>query len=352
MTPEEELAASRRLHWMSILELHAISRGDQDALVGEERRLTWRDVRNQVRAVSAELQRRGVNVGDRVFILSLNSVEYVIALLAINTVGAIACPLNSRSVSAELDYFVDDSGAVFGFVDDLGAAVRERSGIASEVSVICFGEEFQAIAESGAQPEAVDVAETDDAFIIYTSGTTSAPKGVLLTHMNMISQALNTTRTAPSGAPTDCNMVVVPLFHIAGLAFLYPCFLNGVKVVIAPPKALASMESLADLLETERLPISSSCPPCGRHCARHQVYATETSNSRGYPGVLRRRAGRPCSSWQTPSPTLTSAQPSGRPRCHRRPAHCLARTPCGRWGPSGVPSGWSRRESLTRSARM
>lgn len=253
MTPEEELAASRRLHWMSILELHAISRGDQDALVGEERRLTWRDVRNQVRAVSAELQRRGVNVGDRVFILSLNSVEYVIALLAINTVGAIACPLNSRSVSAELDYFVDDSGAVFGFVDDLGAAVRERSGIASEVSVICFGEEFQAIAESGAQPEAVDVAETDDAFIIYTSGTTSAPKGVLLTHMNMISQALNTTRTAPSGAPTDCNMVVVPLFHIAGLAFLYPCFLNGVKVVIAPPKALASMESLADLLETERV---------------------------------------------------------------------------------------------------
>lgn len=253
MTPEEELAASRRLHWMSVLELHAISRSDRVALVGEGRRLTWREVREQVHSVAAEMQERGIRPGDRVVVLSLNTVEFVIALLAINTAGAIACPINSRSVSAEVDYFVTDSGAKLGLADDMGAAVFAGAEAARELPLIRFGEEFRTIAEAGGTPDFVDVAETDDAFIIYTSGTTSAPKGAPLTHMNMISQALNTTRSAPPASSSDASMVVVPLFHIAGIGFLYPAFLHATKVVIAPAKVLAHIEALADLIEAEQV---------------------------------------------------------------------------------------------------
>lgn len=253
MSPEEELSSSRRLHWMGVLELHAITRADEEALVDADRRLTWREARDQVRSVAAELQERGVGAGDRVFVHSLNNVQYIIAIVAINTVGAIACPFNIRSVPTEVDYFVTDSGAKLGFADSLGASAIERSEVARDVPLIRFGEEFGQIAGSAAQPDPVDVAETDSSFIVYTSGTTSAPKGAVLTHMNLISQTINTNRFGPPGSSGDCNLIVVPLFHIAALASIYPAFLNGTKIVVAPAKALTRMEALIDLLEAERV---------------------------------------------------------------------------------------------------
>jgi fatty-acyl-CoA synthase len=257
LSPEEELAASRRLHWMSVLELHALSRGDKEALVDEDRRLNWRQVRDGVHAVAAELQSRGIGRGDRVFIHSFNNVQYVIALVAINAIGAIACPFNIRAAPAELDYLIPDSGAQLGFADDAGAQTLARSEMGQTVPLIRFGEEFADIVESraeddlpgAAEDDLPDLAESDTAFIIYTSGTTSAPKGAMLTHLNMISQTINTNRFAPPGGPDDCSMVVVPLFHIAGLGFVYPALLNGVKTVIAPPKVLAHTDALLDLLE-------------------------------------------------------------------------------------------------------
>jgi fatty-acyl-CoA synthase len=261
LSPEEELAASRRLHWMSVLELHALSRGDKEALVDEDRRLNWRQVRDGVHAVAAELQSRGIGRGDRVFIHSFNNVQYVIALVAINAIGAIACPFNIRAAPAELDYLIPDSGAQLGFADDAGAQTLARSEMGQTVPLIRFGEEFADIVESraeddlpgAAEDDLPDLAESDTAFIIYTSGTTSAPKGAMLTHLNMISQTINTNRFAPPGGPDDCSMVVVPLFHIAGLGFVYPALLNGVKTVIAPPKVLAHTDALLDLLESEHV---------------------------------------------------------------------------------------------------
>lgn len=253
MTPEEQLAASRRLHWMGVLELHALSRGSEVAFVGDGTRLTWKEARAQTASVATELQKRGIERGDRVVILGLNSVDYVIALLAISAVGGVACPLNSRSVPAELDYFVTDSGAKVGFADEMGVQVFAKAEKASQLPLIRFGEEFAQIANAEAEPTFVDVDENDESFIIYTSGTTSAPKGVVLTHMNMISQALNTTRVSPAATMNDCGMIVVPLFHIAGIGFLYPGILHGQRTVIAPPQALMQISTLVDLAEAERV---------------------------------------------------------------------------------------------------
>ena len=253
LSPDEQLAASRRLHWMNMLSLHAQDRPDEVALTGADGTETWGSFEARVSAVAADLQERGVTRGDRVFILGLNSVAYATAILAINTIGAIAVPLNIRSVPAEVDYLVSDSGAVLGFADPMGAGILADASAASQVPLIRFGEEFEAIAASGRVHTHVDVAETETALIVYTSGTTSAPKGAMLTHINFASQTINTNRLGPAGTTGEAQMVVVPLFHIAGLGFLYPAFFNGTKTVIAPPQVLMKMEMLADLIEQENV---------------------------------------------------------------------------------------------------
>ena len=253
LTPEEQLAASRRLHWMNMLSLHAHSRTDDVALTGADGAVTWGQLDARVSAVAADLQERGVVPGDRVFILSLNSVAYATALLAINSVGGIAVPLNIRSVAAEVDYLVTDSGAKVGFADPMGAGILADAPEAGKIPLIGFGKQFEQIASSGKAHRFVDVAESDTALIVYTSGTTSAPKGVMLTHLNFAAQAINTNRLGPAGTEDEVAMIVVPLFHIAGLGFLYPTFFNGTKVVIAPPQVLMKMEALADLIESERV---------------------------------------------------------------------------------------------------
>ena len=253
LTPDEQLVASRRLHWMNMLDLHAQGRPDDEAFVGQGERYTWKQLHTRVSAVAADLQERGVVAGDRVFILGLNSVSYVTALLAINTVGAIAAPLNIRSTPADVDYLVGDAGAVVGFADQMGSGILADAQTASQVPLIRFGEEFEAIATSGRVHTHVDVAETETALIVYTSGTTSAPKGAMLTHMNMVSQTINTNRMSPAATADDVSMVDVPLFHIAGLGFIYPALLNAGRTVIAPPQVLMKIDALADLVEEERV---------------------------------------------------------------------------------------------------
>jgi fatty-acyl-CoA synthase len=248
---DAQLAASRRLHWMNMVELHAQDRGEQIAHVDGESRTTWAQLHARMRAVAAELQRRGVGPGDRVFLLSLNSAQALAALLAINTAGAVAVPLNIRSAGPELDYLIEDSGAVLGFADQLGEARLAEATSGGEVPVIRFGEEFEAIADSGEISAPVDVAESEAAFIIYTSGTTSAPKGVVLTHLNMAAQTITTNRIAPAGGADDALMLVVPLFHIAAIGTVYPAVLNSVKVVVAPSQVMTNIAALADLVEAE-----------------------------------------------------------------------------------------------------
>ncbi|WP_029088428.1 AMP-binding protein [Brevibacterium album] len=295
MTPQEQLAASRRMHWMNLLEMHATDRGDVEALVGTDRRLTWSQVRDQVRAIAAELQRRGVAPGDRVFVLSLNSVQYVVALAAINTAGAIAVPLNIRSVGAELDYLIEDSGAVFGFADEMGAARLADATTAREVPVMRFGDEFEASAASGAASDPLDVAETETAFIVYTSGTTSAPKGAMLTHLNVLSQVITTSRMGPAGSAEDTAMIVVPLFHIVALSGMVTAFFNAVKAVIAPPRVLTNMAALTDMVEAEAVTSMFLVPTLW------QAFCSQ-------PGIRERRLGLKTLSWGASPATRETLQ--------------------------------------------
>src|SRR5208337_4097859 len=108
----EQPYLARRQNWVNQLERHALMQPGATALrhLGGST-TTWADLRRRVSALADALSRRGVGFGDRVMILMLNRAEFVESVLAVNSLGAIAVPLNFRLTAAEIVFLVEDCEA-------------------------------------------------------------------------------------------------------------------------------------------------------------------------------------------------------------------------------------------------
>ncbi|MGY0498589.1 fatty-acid--CoA ligase FadD5 [Nocardia sp. FBN12] len=244
---------SRRNHWMNQIALHATTSPDGPALRYLGKTTSWGELHWRVERLADALARRGVGDGDRVMILMLNNTEYIESVFAINTLGAIAVPVNFRLTPPEIAYQVGDSGAtviitdavlapLVGAVSTLTDALATRIVVGAPTGDGTLGYE-DLLAEDGAPHEQRDIAEDSAALIMYTSGTTGNPKGAVLTHLNMNSQALTCIR-AMHYRTDDVAFCASPLFHIAGLGSVAACFQLGTLTVIHPLKAFDVTEVL------------------------------------------------------------------------------------------------------------
>lgn len=292
--PNRQPFQSRRLHWMNMLALHAADRPHEIAITSEAGHVSWGELHQCVQAMAADLQRRRVKRGDRVLILSLNRVEYIAAMLAINTIGGISVPLNIRSVAREFEYFVKDSGASVIYVDAAGA--QTVSGATVAIDVISFDEDVPSLVRTGEQPEFLDIDENSVATIIYTSGTTAVPKGVMLSYLNLLSQAIPIFRAAqPPGEVPDATLVAGPLFHVGGSGSLTPAFFAATRIVLAPPQVLSSLPELADLIEQERVTSMNLVPTIWRAFC-------------GLPGIKERQLPLKSLSWSASPASISTLQ--------------------------------------------
>ncbi|KAF0845463.1 fatty-acid--CoA ligase FadD5 [Nocardia caishijiensis] len=251
---------SRRNHWMNQIAIHATTIPDSPALRFLGKTTTWGELHERVQRLADALARRGVSPGDRVMILMLNNTEYIESVFAINTLGAIAVPVNFRLTPPEIVYQVNDSGTRVIITDTVlaplvGAVAAQTDALATRIVVGApTGEGVlgydDLLAEEGDPHDALDVPEDTAALIMYTSGTTGNPKGAVLTHLNMNSQALTCIR-AMQYRVDDIAFCASPLFHIAGLGSVASCFVLGALTVIHPLKAFDATEVL-DAWERER----------------------------------------------------------------------------------------------------
>lgn len=208
---------------------------DGYATIFRGRKRTYRELADRVARLAGGLLALGVKDGDRVGIMAYNSDAYIEALYAIPWAGAVAVPINWRLTPLELGHVMEDAGVSVMLVDANGLALTEQIaprpsewrqtvliGGPARADVLHYDELI-----AGSEP-ALDAGKGDDdvAGLYYTAGTTSRSKGVMLTHDNLMSNAIN----AVAGMQfTDDTIYLhsAPMFHLADGASTFGVTMMG-----------------------------------------------------------------------------------------------------------------------------
>ena len=214
---------------------------DQEIMVFGSRRLTYGDLLGRIRRLAGSLRELGVSRGDAVAALDTNSDDYITTYYAAATLGAVFVPLNYRAKPPELEHMISAAKVRAIFVGGRYAQLLEslRPKLPTLQSVVGYGEgragwlQFDDLVANGDEVEDFEVEETDVSILMYTSGTTSLPKGVLLTHGDFTTYVTNTTELA-DGTDRGTALVSVPFYHIAGTAQMMTTMWSGRRLVIVP----------------------------------------------------------------------------------------------------------------------
>lgn len=224
------------------LEHAARPHGDRIAVIDGDRQLTYRELHGRIRRFGAGLDEHGIRAGASVGVLLNNSLEHVEAWLAVPAYGRVLNSLNTRLAAPELVFMAQDSNIELLIVDeknlDNGRRVRDE----------CPGIHALVFVGEGPCPEDCapyntlltgegidppDLAPDTIAVVMYTGGTTGRPKGVLLTHGNVLA---NSKHILPcySLQREDRHLHAGPLFHIASAQMVHPVTWTGSTHIVLP----------------------------------------------------------------------------------------------------------------------
>lgn len=200
--------------------------------------VTYDQLRQQVGALFAQLNQLGLGRGDRIAMALPNGLEMIASFLAASTVGT-AAPLNPAYRLDEFKFYLEDTGARALIVpptgsDEARAAAGDQT-LIIEADLNSDGQVRFTSAGSAGAPRARDYPNDDEtALVLHTSGTTSRPKRVPLSHANLMISARNVADTYHLTAE-DVSLCVMPLFHVHGLvASTLATLLTGGTVVVPP----------------------------------------------------------------------------------------------------------------------
>lgn len=205
---------------------------DADALVSADVSLTYAELWDEIWRRSDTLRQAGVGRGDHVALILGNSTAYVICFYAILAAGAVVIPINPDAAAAELMHRLDHSGATAAVVDRPRMAPSVLEAVAaSGVLVIDVAAPARAIGEPTSADLASIGAAGDLAAIFYTSGTTAEPRGVMLSHRNLVSNTLAIV-DALALKSSDRVLAALPFFYAYGNSVLHTHLAAGAAVVI------------------------------------------------------------------------------------------------------------------------
>ncbi len=257
----------------------SVARGpDAEALVCDGQRWRYAECDAAIGQLAARLAEQGVRPGERVILWIGNRPEFVIALLALQRIGAIAVPVGIREQRPGLTYIVQQCGAVGVVLDaDLIARLPDADEAPTLRLRLVVGDasadgvSMRRLLESrAATPAVVQTAEHDTAVILYTSGTTGNPKGATLTQSNIVHSALHYEACMRLGAQ-DRSALAVPASHVTGLIAVIAAMLRvgGATVIVPAFKA----ESFIALMAAERITHTLMVPAMYQLCLLHPTFA-------------------------------------------------------------------------------
>ncbi len=229
-------------NFYELISFQAKKRGKKVALFVDEEKITYKDILDTADRLAAFLANKGVKKGDKIAFFLRNSPEFVYTIFAASKLGAIVVPINTFLKEEELTYILEDSGASVLVASALYEKVVNKSKASNVCQCIIWegdksAQEEQHYTFDAALKIEVSVAHTktvleDTAVIIYTSGTTGKPKGAMLSHKNIFSNA-HSGMMHIHVIPKDRGIVFLPMFHsfTFSIAVILPLYV-GMSIVI------------------------------------------------------------------------------------------------------------------------
>src|SRR5258707_7081946 len=253
------------------------------ATVDGDRRRTWREIGERVAKLAGGLQQRGIQRGDRVAVLMLNSDRYLELYLGIAWAGAVIVPTNIRWSRAEIEDSLHDCRASMLVVDkafaemgaDLAKAVALKLVYADDDAGPAEAEDYEKlIAASQAVADAM-AAREELAGGFYTGGTTGRSKGVMLSHANIVSNALHMLSEGllPDGT---IYLNAAPMFHLANGAGMFASLIGGGRNIVI--KAF-SPEAVMTAIEQEKVTATLLVPTMIQMLTDHPGFRTADMSS-------------------------------------------------------------------------
>ena len=205
---------------------------DKVALVCGDKRFTYRQLDRRANALAHVLVERGVSRGDRVIVFGDNTPDTVVAFWAVLKADAIVSIVNPQTKADKLEYYLQDCRAVALVTDEhLRKVWQEPAARSSWLKTTIVGPGDAALTGEREAPPARRNIDIDLAAIIYTSGSTGDPKGVMLTHRNMLTAATSIT-TYLENVEDDVILGVLPLAFDYGLYQMIMAFRTGARLVL------------------------------------------------------------------------------------------------------------------------
>jgi long-chain acyl-CoA synthetase len=240
--PTDTAALSRMLaapfgSLSELIELQAERRPDCEAILDDQLSWSWADLRSSIERIAASLERDGVRRGDLVAMLGLNSVHYAAVFLALLRLGAVPTPLQNSATPTAITAMLMDCGTRWLFVDALiqsSLPVDAFPGMRQvRLDFSAGGGQDSWLAAVGSKPNPVRLQPDDYFNVIYSSGTTGSPKGIVHDHaFRWLQIGRGIERNGYS-----CDSVVLlstPLYSNTTLTTFLPALAAGARIVLMP----------------------------------------------------------------------------------------------------------------------
>lgn len=212
-----------------VIRTHAAERGDAPALSFEQRTQSFSDLDAASSRAANMLLAKGVRAGNRVALLARNRPEYFELILACSKIGAIVAGLNWRLAPPEVASILQDCSPAIILADQQKLSLLPED---NAVPVIDLDAEYTALRDAEDATDPGHRGSPDETMLLlYTSGTTGVPKGVVLTNRNMSFTYRLATESWGMG-PDSVNLVAMPLFHIGGCGYGSSTFMAGGHTVL------------------------------------------------------------------------------------------------------------------------
>lgn len=220
-----------------IARVFGAERPDAVALVAGERTVTFAELDAKSNRAAQAFRAAGVGFGDRVAFIEKNGIEFFEIVCALSKLGAVVVPINWRLAPVEMLHIIDDAGARVVVVGAEFFAHLEAIEDRLTAAVVAIGEHARWpyfddwLAGHRADDPCVTTQPDDVAFLMYTSGTTGAPKGVMLTNDNYFCKATGIAELWRFDADS-VSLAVMPMFHMAGSGWALVGLSEGARTVV------------------------------------------------------------------------------------------------------------------------